>query len=81
MLGLERGEVDEQVGAIADRGVERSLGPAVDGDMLDTPGKVSLAAAGHDDLPAALLEPRDQRSAGLAAAAEQERTPRHGQRR
>ena len=81
VLGLEGGKVDEHVSAIADRVRERSFLGAIDSHVLDTRGAVSLATAGDDDVPAALLEPRDQGAAGLAAAAEQERTPRHGRRR
>ena len=78
MLGLESREVDEDVGSGAKRALEGAGLTPVDLDVLESRGDLPLATARHDDLPAPLLEPRDEGAAGLAAAAEQERPLRHG---
>jgi hypothetical protein len=77
MLALERDEVDEHVGAAAERITKRLRVIAVDPNVLCSRRNLSFAAAGNDDLPAAISEARDQAPAGLAAAADEEGTPRH----
>jgi len=74
---LEGYEVDQDIRAVAERLPQsRRIGP-VDVDVLDAGRNLALAAAAHDDVPPALLEPRDQRPPGLAAAAEKKCAPRH----
>ena len=74
---LEGYEVDEDVRARGERLPQsRCIGP-VDVGVLDAGRKLALAAAAHDDVPPAPLEPRDQCPPGLAAAAEKKCAPRH----
>ncbi len=78
MLALERDEVDEHVGARTERRAEGGLVAAIDLNVLDVRRELALAAAADDHVPAALPEPRNQRPAGLAAAAQEKCPPSHG---
>src|SRR5262249_55544092 len=75
--GLEGGEVDDDVGPLADGRLESAGHVAVEGDVLDSGWQLALAAAAHNHVPASFLEPRDQSAAGLAAAAEEKSAARH----
>jgi hypothetical protein len=77
MLPLEGDEVDEDLGTCAERPPQSVVVGTIDLDVLDARRQLALSPAADDDFPPALPKPRDQRAAGLAAAAEKKCPPRH----
>ena len=66
MLSLEGDEVDQDIGALAERLLEGGRLGTVDLDVLDAERKLVFTAAADDDFPPTPLESRDQRVEGLA---------------
>src|SRR5439155_6322049 len=77
VLFLEGDEVDQDIGAVAEHLLQSGCIGTIDRGVLDAGRNVALAAAADDDIPPALLKPRDQRPSGLAASAEKKCAPRH----
>jgi hypothetical protein len=77
VLWFEGDEVDEHVDVAVERLAQGRVVVPVDLHVSNAVRERPPAAASDHDVPSALLQTREQGATGLAAAAEQERAPRH----